>query len=151
MKKITAIALSALLVIGMLIFCGCSKTPASDHKSDDTLENENVTSPNVENDSVNNEKSYDESDALGSDDSPADVSDTPAESGEISADEKFDIALSLIGENVGTLYDAIGEPSDSSYASSCMGKGEDGELYYDGFIVCTYREDGAEIVVDVYK
>ena len=48
------------------------------------------------------------------------------------------------------LYDAIGRPDGSSYASSCIGDGEDGELSYDGFHVYTYRApDGAESVQDV--
>ena len=47
------------------------------------------------------------------------------------------------------LYAAIGEPSGSSYASSCLGPGEDGELYYDGFTVYTYKENDSEIVKDV--
>ena len=41
------------------------------------------------------------------------------------------------------------EPSGSSYAPSCLGPGEDGELYYDGFTVATYREGDKEIVWDV--
>lgn len=44
---------------------------------------------------------------------------------------------------------AIGSPSGSSYAPSCLGPGEDGELFYDGFTVYTYREGGTEIVQDV--
>ena len=61
----------------------------------------------------------------------------------------FEAALALKGEAVSALYDAIGEPSGSSYAPSCLGPGEDGELYYDGFTVATYREGNKEIVWDV--
>ena len=51
---------------------------------------------------------------------------------------------------IGDLHLAIGEPDNSSYASSCLGPGEDGELYYDGFTVYTYRDpDGTENVYDV--
>lgn len=57
--------------------------------------------------------------------------------------------LELQGEDVSALFDLIGEPLDSSYIPSCLGPGDDGELYYDGFIVATYREDGKEIVWDV--
>ena len=50
------------------------------------------------------------------------------------------------------LTDAIGKPNNESYASSCLGDGEDGELSYDGFTVYTYRApDGAETVYDVIE
>ena len=56
----------------------------------------------------------------------------------------------MIGEDISSLTAAIGEPDNSSYASSCLGPGEDGELYYDGFTVYTYRDpDGTENVYDV--
>lgn len=59
-------------------------------------------------------------------------------------------AQEMIGENVSSLTAAIGEPENSSYASSCLGPGEDGELYYDGFTVYTYRDpDGTENIYDV--
>ena len=41
---------------------------------------------------------------------------------------------------------AIGEPVSSDYAPSCLGEGEDGNLYYDGFTVYTYRDDTGETV-----
>ena len=47
-------------------------------------------------------------------------------------------AQEMIGEDISSLTAAIGEP------------GEDGELYYDGFTVYTYRDpDGTENVYDV--
>lgn len=58
-------------------------------------------------------------------------------------------AMSFIGKNISELYAAIGRPSGSDYASSCMGDGEDGELFYDGFTVYTYREGDTETVQDV--
>lgn len=59
-------------------------------------------------------------------------------------------AQEMIGEDISSLTAAIGEPDNSSYASSCLGLGEDGELYYDGFTVYTYRDpDGTENVYDV--
>lgn len=58
-------------------------------------------------------------------------------------------AESLIGHPVSDLYAAIGRPTNGSvYASSCNGPGEDGMLFYDGFTVYTYRENGEEKVVD---
>lgn len=58
-------------------------------------------------------------------------------------------ASALIGEDINKLYEAIGEPADSAYSPSCMGSGEDGELYYDGFTVYTYREGNSEKIQDV--
>ncbi|MBQ3404476.1 MAG: hypothetical protein IJG63_03550 [Oscillospiraceae bacterium] len=56
-----------------------------------------------------------------------------------------------MGSSVESLYSAIGRPNSSNYASSCMGSGEDGELYYNGFTVYTYRdENGSEVVNGVY-
>lgn len=62
----------------------------------------------------------------------------------------LETAESMKGEPIDALIEAIGQPNDSSYASSCIGDGEDGELYYDGFTVYTYRDtDGTESVFDV--
>ena len=57
------------------------------------------------------------------------------------------VAEGYIGQNIAGLYAAIGYPQYSDYAPSCLGEGgEDGNLYYDGFIVYTYRENGVETV-----
>ena len=63
----------------------------------------------------------------------------------------FEAAKRCIDQDVSVLYDAIGKPEGSDYAPSCLnpGKGEDGELYYDGFTVATYREGENETVRDV--
>ena len=37
-------------------------------------------------------------------------------------------------------------PEYSDYAQSCLGTGEDGNLYYDGFTVYTYREGDVETI-----
>ena len=68
------------------------------------------------------------------------------------AGDPFAKATELIGSDVEALYEAIGRPDDVMYASSCLGEGEDGELYYDGFTVYTYRDtDGSESVYDVME
>ena len=61
----------------------------------------------------------------------------------------FEAAKRCIDQDVSVLYDAIGKPEGSDYAPSCLGPGEDGELYYDGFTVATYREGERETVRDV--
>lgn len=56
-------------------------------------------------------------------------------------------AEELVGADVSELYEAIGYPVSSSYAPSCLGDGEDGELVYDGFTVYTFKAaSGAETV-----
>lgn len=60
-------------------------------------------------------------------------------------------AAKYVGKSAASLRKAIGEPSGKTYASSCIGEGEDGEWYYDGFTVYTYRDtDGTETVEDVF-
>ena len=58
-------------------------------------------------------------------------------------------AEAFIGDSLDSLIAAIGEPSGTDYAPSCLGSGEDGELFYDGFTVYTYREGNTETVQDV--
>lgn len=57
--------------------------------------------------------------------------------------------LALKEHPVSELYEAIGEPNSADYAPSCLGPGEDGCLYYDGFTVYTYKEGDSEVVWDV--
>ena len=60
-----------------------------------------------------------------------------------------DAARAYIGQSASSLIAALGSPISSSYAPSCLGPGEDGELTYSGFTVYTYRENGVETVEDV--
>ncbi len=77
---------------------------------------------------------------------------TPGETQELTAAEKLEAAKGLIGAEVAELYEAIGEPQETAYVTSCIGDGADGELYYDGFNVYTYRDtDGTETVQDVLE
>ena len=55
-------------------------------------------------------------------------------------------AREYTGRPVSELYELIGQPNSSDYVPSCMGDGEDGNLYYDDFIVYTYREGDTETV-----
>jgi curli biogenesis system outer membrane secretion channel CsgG len=55
-----------------------------------------------------------------------------------------------IGGDAADLQTALGAPNATSYASSCIGDGEDGQWDYDTFTVYTYRApDGTETVEDV--
>ncbi len=73
--------------------------------------------------------------------------ETPAEDPEISA--RRELAKEYLEKDVEDLIERLGEPLSRSYAPSCVGKGDDGELEYEGFTVYTYREGGRETVVDV--
>ena len=60
--------------------------------------------------------------------------------------ERKALAQGCVGKNVSELYALIGQPKSSDYAPSCLVDGEDGMLYYDGFVVYTTRENGVETV-----
>jgi len=87
--------------------------------------------------------------ACGKEEAPA-PTEAPAAEPELSDFEK---AESCIDGSVEDLFALIGEPNSSDYAPSCLGGvatgGEDGMLYYDGFIVYTYREGDNESVYTV--
>ena len=56
-----------------------------------------------------------------------------------------------MGRSAAELAAAIGQPASTEYATSCIGDGEDGIWYYDGFTVYTFRgTDGSERVEDVF-
>ena len=80
---------------------------------------------------------------------PVEESEEPVEESEAPAEEAtpLETAKEFEGANLEDLIAAIGEPQSSDYAPSCLGEGEDGNLYYDGFTVYTYRDvDGTEVV-----
>lgn len=63
--------------------------------------------------------------------------------------EQLELAKSFVDKPLADLVAQFGEPLSSSYASSCLGPGEDGELTFDGFTVITYREGDTETVTYV--
>ena len=76
---------------------------------------------------------------------PAAEETAPADEPE--GESLLETAKTFEGAPVEDLIAAIGEPESSDYAPSCLGEGEDGNLYYDGFTVYTYRDtDGSETV-----
>ena len=68
-------------------------------------------------------------------------------------DELFEIAQTYTEKPVSELIAAIGEPISSAYAGfSCLVPGgDDGELYYDGFVVSTVKSGDSETVIDVSR
>ena len=76
------------------------------------------------------------------------VETEPEKPAEPEAPAGLELALSLTGQDTAGLLEQLGEPLSQSYEESCSGPGDDGIWQYEGFIVFTYREDGAETVVD---
>lgn len=73
---------------------------------------------------------------------------------EMTSTEKLAKVKELLASNgqfsVSKLYSAIGYPNYSDYAPSCLDlDGEDGMLYYDGFVVYTLKKENSEVVIDV--
>ena len=69
-----------------------------------------------------------------------------ADEADEAGEDLLELARRFEGEPVEDLIEAVGEPESSDYAPSCLGEGEDGNLYYDGFTVYTYRDDSGEVV-----
>lgn len=57
-----------------------------------------------------------------------------------------DKAMTCLDKSVEELFALVGEPESSEYGPSCLGPGEDGCLYYEGFTVYTYKEGDQETV-----
>lgn len=126
--------LAAVLLL-VLTACGAQQTPAQEQPEKET--------PAVE--TVQTEKAPEQTSE------PEKEESAPAEEAPID-DSLFAQAAALIDSNVEELYDTIGYPVDVMYADSCLGEGEDGELYYDGFTVYTYRDpEDVEIIYDVME
>lgn len=125
MKKIIVMLLAALLLTGL---CACGQeTPAQEDAQI------NVT-PKVE-ETAAVEETVAVTEAVSTEAVPAD-----------DAADKKALAESCIDKDVSELYALIGEPESSDYAPSCLVDGEDGMLYYDGFVVYTTREGDVETV-----
>ena len=117
MKKITCLLLALAL---LLCLAACGGEPAAD-AGEPVAESEEPVAESEE---------------------PVEESEEPAEEA-----TPLETAKEFEGANLEDLIAAIGEPQSSDYAPSCLGEGEDGNLYYDGFTVYTYRDvDGTEVV-----
>ena len=127
MKKLIVMLLAILMLLGL---CACgSEAPA---EKDVQIE----AQPKVE-------------ETLAVEETIAAVEETEAqeETAANPAADKKALAESCIDKDVSELYALIGEPESSDYAPSCLVEGgEDGMLYYDGFVVYTTREGDEESV-----
>lgn len=125
MKKLTCLLLALTLLFG-LAACGEEPAEVTEEPAAGSVEPVEESAP------------------------PAEESVAPAEESEAPAEEEpspLEAAKAFEGAPLEDLIAAIGEPLSSDYAPSCLGEGEDGNLYYDGFTVYTYRDvDGSETV-----
>lgn len=137
MKKIVLMLLAAVMLLS-LCACGAdvpegngdlmiTAKPKTENTTEDTTVPEDTTAP---------------------EETTGDVTeDTTEKQGETKPNnDKKALAESCVGKNVSELYALIGQPTSSDYAPSCLVDGEDGMLYYDGFVVYTTREGNVETV-----
>jgi len=130
MKRIVVLMLVALLLLGL---CACgSSQPTGNEELQITVK------PKTEDETTLPEETTGEPTQ---DTTAESVADTTAP-----ATDKKELAKSCMGKNVSELYALIGKPNSSDYAPSCLVDGEDGMLYYDGFVVYTTREGDVETV-----
>lgn len=128
MKKLIVMLLSVLMLLGL---CACgSEAPEAEDIQIDAQPKVEATTPIEET-------------------TPATEAEPVVEE-TVAADPVADLkalAESCIDKDVSELYALIGEPESSDYAPSCLVQGgEDGMLYYDGFVVYTTREGDVETV-----
>lgn len=125
MKKLTCLLLALTLLLGL---AACGEEPAE----------------------VTEEPAAGSAEPAAEPSAAPEASEAPAEESEAPAEEEpspLEAAKEFEGAPLEDLIAAIGEPLSSDYAPSCLGEGEDGNLYYDGFTVYTYRDvDGSETV-----
>ena len=125
MKKLTCLLLALTLLLGL---AACGEEPAEVTEEPAAESEEPAAEPSA----------------------APEASEAPAEESEAPAEEEpspLEAAKAFEGAPLEDLIAAIGEPLSSDYAPSCLGEGEDGNLYYDGFTVYTYRDvDGSETV-----
>ena len=125
MKKLTCLLLALTLLLGL---AACGEEPAEVTEEPAAESVEPAAEPSA---------APEESEA------PAEESEAPAEE----EPSPLEAAKAFEGAPLEDLIAAVGEPLSSDYAPSCLGEGEDGSLYYDGFTVYTYRDvDGSETV-----
>ena len=118
MKKLTCLLLALTLLLGL---AACGEEPAE----------------------VTEEPAAESAEPAAEPSAAPEASEAPAEE----EPSPLEAAKAFEGAPLEDLIAAIGEPLSSDYAPSCLGEGEDGNLYYDGFTVYTYRDvDGSETV-----
>lgn len=128
MKKIIAMLLAVVMLMGL---CACGQEAPAEEDTPITV------TPKVEETMAAVETVPAETPATEED---------PAVTAEKRVQEMKALAESCIDKDVNYLYELIGKPESSDYAPSCLVDGEDGMLYYDGFVVYTTRVGTDETV-----
>lgn len=135
MKKILTLLLALVMALA-LTACGGSGTETAEAEPDATA------TPNAE-----EVLAASASDAAALAESEPAASSTDATLNE----SAYNTALEYVGRTVEELYEAIGEPTETQYAASCLEDGaEDGMLFYEGFYIWSLRTDESETVYQVY-
>lgn len=121
MKKLIALLLAAMM---MLALCACRDAGSQEPETSEPTETQEESQEEI----------------------PTEEETEEVPVAVVNAD--MALAESCIDKSVEELYQLIGEPLSADYAPSCLnpGEGEDGNLYYDGFVVYTYREGDTETV-----
>ena len=114
-------------------------------KKENTIR-EDVTKKTMNNNITNNKSSVNNTNSV-SDNKKSENKENATDK-KASAPTKSD-AQAYIGKSASLLISDIGAPLSTSYSSSCLGDGEDGELKYNGFTVYTYKEGNNENVIDI--
>lgn len=127
MKRMMILLLAAILLLGL---CACGKEEPAPTEAPMNVQPKEEATP------VAPETTYE---------TQASAEAAP-ETAAPEADKKA-LAESCIDKDISELYALIGEPESSDYAPSCLEEGgEDGSLYYDGFVVYTLRVGDVETV-----
>ncbi len=146
MKKLAWI-LAACLLIGALSACGAAET-----KTEKPAEPAPSAAPTAAAETAKPSETTPAPETPTPSETPADAAptteppETEAPETEAPVNEKLETAKTFIDKTTTELFAAIGMPPESDYAPSCLGPGEDGNLYYEGFTVYTYRENGVETI-----
>lgn len=140
MKKILSIVFGVCL-LALLCACGEKEEPAAPAPAAEvqTQEEEKTQVPAAEETKAEASAPTEEPKSEPPVEEPA---DEPAEP------TLLETALTFVDKDAAELVAAIGEPLDKAYEESCSGPGEDGIWTYDGLTVFTYKENGAETIVD---
>ena len=143
MKKIFFTILCAALLITL---AACSGQEAAEETPEVSADVELVPLEPV--------LSQEEEEASAADAAALAAQEAPASATDAALDEDaYEAAQACVGLTAEELFAAVGEPSETSYAASCLEEGaEDGMLFYEaqGFYVWTVKGESGEVVHAVY-
>ena len=116
MKKIVVLLMAAVLLLGL---CACGKEEPAPTEPPMHVQPKEEAAPAAPEAVVETQA----------------ATEAAPEKADPAASKKM-LAESCIDKDISELYALIGKPESSDYAPSCLEEGgEDGSLYYDGFVV----------------